>query len=181
MRLALLDRDGVLNHDRADYVKNPGELILLPRAAEACARLNRANIKIAVVSNQAGVGKGIFSAEMLNQIHEKLRLELRKSEAHIDLLLTCTAPPWSEDPRRKPKPGMLHEAMAHYRVSPDQAFLIGDQVRDLEAAKAAGVRRVLVRTGKGADLQAKGLPDDILPVSVYDDLHAAVEAVLSEF
>lgn len=181
MRLALLDRDGVLNQDRADYVKNPGELIMIPRAAEACALLNRANVKIAIVSNQAGVGKGVFSAEMLGQINEKLRLELRKAGAHIDLLLTCTALPGSEDPRRKPKPGMLREALSHFRVSPDQTFVIGDQLTDLQAGKAAGVRRLLVRTGKGADLQAKGLPDDILPVSVYDDLHAAVEAVISEF
>ena len=180
MRLALLDRDGVLNQDRADYVKNPGELMLVPRAAEACAKLNRANIKVAIVSNQAGVGKGIFSDKMLEQIHDKLRLELRKAEAHIDLLLTCTALPWSEDSRRKPKPGMLREALDHFRVPPGEAFMVGDQLTDLQAAHAAGVARLLVRTGKGADLQAKGVPDDILPVSVYDDLYAAVEAVLSE-
>jgi D-glycero-D-manno-heptose 1,7-bisphosphate phosphatase len=75
---------------------------------------------------------------------------------------------------------MLREALSHYRVPPQEAVMIGDQLRDLQAGKAAGVRRVLVRTGKGAELQAKGLPDDILPVSVYDDFHSAVDAILAE-
>lgn len=180
MKLVLLDRDGVLNEDRADYVKHPGELVMIPRAADACARLNAAGIRIAVVSNQGGIGKGIFTAEMLERIHEKLRLELKIRGAHLDLVLTCNEPPWSEHERRKPRPGMLREALSHYRCPPGEAVMIGDQLRDLQAGMSAGVRRMLVRTGKGADLQAKGLPDDILPVSVYDDLHAAVDALLTE-
>jgi D-glycero-D-manno-heptose 1,7-bisphosphate phosphatase len=180
MKVALLDRDGVLNEDRADYVKHPGELKLIPRVGEACAKLNEAGIKIAIVSNQGGVGKGVFSEEMLRQINARLLDELRRDGGRIDLLLTCNEPPWSDHERRKPRPGMLREALTHFRASPDQAFMVGDQLRDLQAARAAGVRRILVRTGKGADLQAKGLPQDILPVSVYDDLYAAVVAVLSE-
>ncbi len=180
MRLVLLDRDGVLNEDRTDYVKHPGELVMIPRAAEACARLNAAGMRIAVVSNQGGIGKGVFTAEMLERIHEKLRQELKSHSAHLDLILTCNEPPWSDHERRKPRPGMLREALTHYRVAPQEAVMIGDQLRDLQAAKAAGVRRLLVRTGKGAELQSKGLPDDILPVSVYDDLHSAVDAILAE-
>lgn len=180
MKLVLLDRDGVLNQDRHDYVKTPEELVMIPRVAQACARLNAAGIKVAIVSNQGGVGKGIFSADMLDKIHQKLRHELKSGGGHIDLLLTCNEPPWSEHERRKPRPGMLKEAMAHFRIPPHDCVMIGDQLRDLQAAHAAGVRRVLVRSGKGAELQAKGLPDDILPVSVYDDLFGAVEALLSE-
>ncbi len=180
MRLALLDRDGVLNEDREDYVKHPGELKMIARAAEACAKLNRAGVKVALVSNQAGVGRGIFTAEMLERIHLKLRDELRRAGGHIDLLLTCTEPPWSLSERRKPKPGMLREALAHFRMAPHDATMFGDQLRDLQAARAINVARILVRSGKGADLQAQGLPEDILPVSVYDDLYAAVEAVLAE-
>jgi D-glycero-D-manno-heptose 1,7-bisphosphate phosphatase len=180
MKVALLDRDGVLNEDRADYVKHPGELKLIPRVGEACAKLNAAGIKVAIVSNQGGVGKGVFSEDMLQQINAKLLDELRREGGRIDLFLTCNVAPWVDHERRKPRPGMLREALTHFRASPDDAFMVGDQLRDLQAARAAGVRRVLVRTGKGADLQAKGLPEDILPVSVYDDLHAAVVAVLSE-
>jgi D-glycero-D-manno-heptose 1,7-bisphosphate phosphatase len=142
--------------------------------------LNNAGIKIALVSNQSGVGRGVLSEEMLASINGKLRDELRHDGARIDLMLMCTEPPWSQHERRKPKPGMLREALTHFRLKPHEAVMVGDQLRDLQAAKALGVRRILVRTGKGAELLAQGLPEDILPVAVYDDLHAAVEALLTE-
>ncbi len=175
----MLDRDGVLNEDCADYVKHPGELVMIARAGEACALLNRAGVKIAVVSNQSVVGRGIISADMLVRIHEKLRGEIaREGGGRIDLLLTCTDAPDVRSERRKPAPGMLREALAHFRIPPSEAVMIGDQVSDLIAARAAGVAPVLVRTGKGAELQAQGLPQDILPVSVYDSFYAAVENLL---
>lgn len=180
MKLVLLDRDGVLNEDRRDHVRTPGELVMIPRAAAACARLNQAGLKVAIVSNQSGIGQGFLSGDMLERIHARLRDELRAHGAHVDLILTCAAPPTSDDPRRKPRPGMLLEAMSHFRASPAATVMIGDQHRDLLAARAAGVRRILVRTGKGAETQAQGLGEDILPVSVYDDLHAAVAALLAE-
>lgn len=179
MKLVMLDRDGVLNEDRADYVKHPGELVMIPLAAEACARLNGAGIKVAVVSNQSAVGRGIIAADMLARIHERLTAELARAGARLDLLLTCPDPPWAASPRRKPSPGMLREALAHFRVAPFDAVMIGDQLSDLRAARAAGVTPILVRTGKGAETQAKGLPEDILPVSVYASLHGAVEALLT--
>jgi D-glycero-D-manno-heptose 1,7-bisphosphate phosphatase len=179
-RLVLLDRDGVLNEDCADHVRNPGQLVMIPRAAAACARLNRAGLKTAIVSNQSGVGQGLLSASMLELIHEKLRAALAAEGAHVDLILTCHEPPWSDHERRKPRPGMLLEAMRHFRVPPEETVMIGDQLRDLQAARAAGVRRLLVRTGKGSELQAKGLSDDILPVAVYDDLYSATDALLRE-
>lgn len=180
IRLVLLDRDGVLNMDRTDHVKTPGELVMIPNAAAAVARLNRAGLKTAIVTNQSGVGQGLMSASMLERIHDRLREELAGHGARVDLLLTCPEPPWSDHERRKPRPGMLLEAMRHFRIAADETVMIGDQLRDLQAARAAGVRRVLVRTGKGAELQARGLPDDILPVAVYDSLHAGVDALLQE-
>jgi len=175
----MLDRDGVLTQDRADYVKHPGELAMIDRAAEACAMLNRADIRLALVSNQSVVGRGIISAEMLERIHAKLRDELRAAGAHLDLVLTCTDAPGAAGPRRKPAPGMLREAMAHFRVGGPEAVMIGDQLSDLQAAQAAGVKPVLVRTGKGAELLAKGLPHDIFNLSVYHSLYAAVEGLLT--
>ena len=179
MKLVMLDRDGVLTEERADYVKHPGELVVLARAREACAKLNRAGIKVAMISNQSAVGRGIISSDMLERINAKLRGELSVAGARLDLLLTCPDPPWAAGPRRKPAPGMLREALAHFRVQPDEAVMIGDQLDDLRAARAAGVAPILVRTGKGAGTQAQGLPEDILPVSVYDDLSGAVQALLA--
>ncbi|NOT39801.1 MAG: HAD-IIIA family hydrolase [Alphaproteobacteria bacterium] len=176
----MLDRDGVLTEERDGYVKHPGELQVIDGAAAAVAQLNVAGIKTALVSNQSVVGRGIISASMLERIHEKLRAELAAAGARLDLLLTCTDAPNSLSERRKPAPGMLREALAHFRVSAHEAVMIGDQVTDLRAAVAAGVRPVLVRTGKGAELLAKGLPQDILTVRVYASLTSAVEALLSD-
>jgi D-glycero-D-manno-heptose 1,7-bisphosphate phosphatase len=179
MKLAMLDRDGVLIEERADYVKHPGELTMIAGAAEACAKLNGAGIKLAVVSNQSAVGRGIVSADMLERIHSKLRDEIGKHGGRLDLLLTCPDPPWAAGPRRKPEPGMLREALAHFRAGPHEAVMIGDQLSDLQAARAAGVRPMLVRTGKGAETQARGIPEDMLPVPVYDSLIQAAEALLA--
>ncbi len=176
MKLVLLDRDGVLNEDRADYVKNPGELVLVPRVGEAIAKLNGAGIKVAIVSNQSAVGRGIISAAMLEQINAHLVQQLARAGARVDLFLVCTDAPGQPSQRRKPAPGMLREALSHFRTAPHDAVMIGDQLTDLIAAKAAGTARFLVRSGKGAQTQASGLPQDILPVSVYDSL---IDAALS--
>lgn len=178
MKLVLLDRDGVLNEDRADYVKTPGELVLIEGVGEAIARLNRASVKVAVVSNQSAVGRGIISPAMLDQINGRLTSRLAAAGARIDLFLVCMDAPGQPSTRRKPAPGMLHEALSHFRLPPSDAVMIGDQLSDMRAAKAAGVARFLVRTGKGAQTQAQGLPADVLPVSVYNSLmEAAVSLV----
>ena len=179
MKLVMLDRDGVLNEDREDYVKHPGEFVMIANAAAAIARFNAAQIKVAVVSNQSAVGRGIISLDMLERIHAKLRDELRAAGAHLDLLLTCTDPPWAASNRRKPGPGMLREALSHFRLCAHEAVMIGDQIGDLRAARAAGVAPILVRTGKGARSQTQGLPHDILPVSVYDSVAHAADALLA--
>jgi D-glycero-D-manno-heptose 1,7-bisphosphate phosphatase len=176
--LVMLDRDGVLNEERTDYVKSPGELVMIARSAEAVARLNAASHKVAVVSNQSAVGRGIINEAMLARIHDKLRGELARAGAKLDLLLYCPDPPWAESGRRKPRPGMLLEALSHFRTRSENAIMIGDSLRDLEAAKSAGCRRILVRTGKGAETQGKGLPTHLLPIGVYNDLADAVDGIL---
>ena len=114
---------------------------------------------------------------MLARIHDALREAFREAGARLDLLLFCTDPPWAPSPRRKPAPGMLREAMQRFRATPAETVMIGDSLRDLEAAAAVGAKRILVRTGKGALTQAQGLPAKILPVCVYNDLAQAVAAL----
>jgi D-glycero-D-manno-heptose 1,7-bisphosphate phosphatase len=176
-RLILLDRDGVLNEDRADYVKSPAELVMVPGAAEAVAQMNRSGAKVCLVTNQSAVGRGIISQDMVERIHARLFENLRRAGAHIDLIRTCFDAPWAATERRKPGPGMIREALAHFRLAPCDAFLIGDQITDLQAAQAAGVSRGLVRTGKGAETQSKGLPHGLLPVSIYDTLMDAAQSL----
>jgi D-glycero-D-manno-heptose 1,7-bisphosphate phosphatase len=178
--LVLLDRDGVLNEDRPDYVKNPGELVMIPGAAEAVARLNGAGIRVAVVTNQACVGKGIIDLTMLDRIHQHLRGNLARAGARLDEIFFCPDPPWAATDNRKPGPGMLRQALAQFKTEPAVAVMIGDTLRDMEAALTVGCRRILVRTGKGRNTQAEGLPHRILPVAVHDDLAAAVDSLLAE-
>jgi D-glycero-D-manno-heptose 1,7-bisphosphate phosphatase len=179
MRLVLLDRDGVLNEDRPDYVKHPGELALIPGSAAAVARLNRAGALVAVCTNQACVGRGIVAPAMLDRVHDHLRELLAREGARIDLLLVAPDPPWAASDRRKPGPGMLREALARFGAEPAATPFVGDTVTDLQAARAAGCRRVLVRTGQGRATQAQGIAPELLPLAVHDDLAAAVAALLA--
>lgn len=178
-QLVLLDRDGVLNRDRADFVKSPDELVLIPGAAAAIARLNRAGVAAVVVSNQSAVGRGIIDDAMLACIHDKLAAELAAAGAALDSIIVCTDAPEKASERRKPGAGMLREAMEKFYADPARTVVVGDALRDLEAAAAAGCPRVLVRTGKGAATEQAGIPSRLQPVAVYDDLARAVDALLS--
>ena len=179
-RLVLLDRDGVLNQDRDDYVKTPDELVMIAGAAEAVARLNRAGLLVALVTNQSAVGRGIIEAAMLERINQRLMENLARAGAQLDGIFVCPEAPWQASDRRKPGPGMLREALARFRAEADQTPLVGDTLGDLQAATAAGCRRLLVRTGKGAATQAAGLPPEVLPTSVYESLTPAVAALLED-
>ncbi|WP_300301032.1 HAD-IIIA family hydrolase [Ferrovibrio sp.] len=177
--LILLDRDGVLNQDYPDdYVKSPAELILLPGVGEAIAKLNARGWPVALCTNQACIGKGIIDEAMLARIHADLRDRI--APARIDAIFFAPDPPWAVTDRRKPGPGMLREAMAMFRVAPHETVFIGDAVTDMQAAMAAGCRRILVRTGKGKKTQATGLPEDVLPVTIAESLPDAVARLLSD-
>lgn len=176
--LALLDRDGVLNEDRPDFVKTPDELRMIDGAAAAVARLNSAGWRVAVCTNQSCVGRGIVQPAMLDRIHDRLRDYLAAVGARLDALHVAPDAPWAATEMRKPRPGMLLRAMADLRHGPADTVMIGDTAGDMEAALAAGCRRILVRTGKGKATQAAGLPPHVLPVAVHDSLAAAVDALL---
>jgi D-glycero-D-manno-heptose 1,7-bisphosphate phosphatase len=179
MKLILLDRDGVINEDRTDSVKSVEEFVLLPGVIAAIQLLNQASIPIAVVTNQAVVGRGQLSLEELEAIHDAFKDMLKKQGAYVDRIYTCT----SADPQnfyRKPNPGLLIDALKDFQVKPDEAILIGDDLRDLEAARAIQCHRILVRTGKGRQTFQNGLPAAVLPVKVFNDLYEAVSHLLEE-
>jgi D-glycero-D-manno-heptose 1,7-bisphosphate phosphatase len=178
-RLALIDRDGVLNVDRPDSVRHPDQLVLIDGAAAAVARLNRAGWRAALVSNQGVVGRGAIDDAMLARIQDRLGAELAREGAHLDATFICTDAPGAASLRRKPAPGMLLEALARFGADPAATPMIGDDLRDLEAAHAAGCRRVLVLTGKGESTAGKLTPA-LAPVAIYPDLARAIDALLAE-
>ena len=170
--LVLLDRDGVVVVNERTNIKRPDELRLIAGAAAAIRRLTAAGVKVAICTNQPEIARGVMSREQLALVHAALEARLAEHGGKVDFVLCGTSA--AKSPWRKPGPGMLREALArHGAVAADTPF-VGDQLDDLRAAFHAGCRRVLVRSGLGAKTLAHGLPDYVQPVTVADDLAAAV-------
>lgn len=172
MKLVILDRDGVINHDSDQYIKSPDEWKPIAGSPEAIARLNQAGYRVVVATNQSGVGRGLFDMDTLNAIHEKMVRTVAHVGGKIDAIFFC---PHTADDKcgcRKPKPGMLEEIATRYNTVLSDVPVIGDALRDLQAAVAVGAQPMLVLTGKGKKTQLDPLLPAITPV--YPDLAAAV-------
>ena len=174
MPLIILDRDGVVVVNRPTNVKKPDELQLIPRAAEAIARLNHRGFTVAICTNQPEVARGVISKSQLDHVHDGLKQILAQRGARIDLIVCCESD--HKSPQLKPSGGMLQLAMNSYGANPAMTPYVGDQVDDLKAAFHAGCRRVLVRTGLGRKTLARPMPQYVKPVSVHDDLYDAAAA-----
>ncbi len=175
--LVLLDRDGVLNEDRPDYVQSADQWAWVPGAQEALARLRAAGVRVGVITNQGCVGKGLVSPDTLEAIHDRMRREAAAAGGRIDAVFVCPHTGGDACGCRKPAPGLLCRAADHFGAELAGVPFVGDAGRDLEAAAAAGARPVLVRTGKGAATEAAGLPPGL---AVYPDLSAFAAAWLAE-
>lgn len=179
MKLVLLDRDGVINVDDPVGVIRREQFELIPGAVAAIARLTQAGFKVAVCTNQSAIGKGWLSEELLHEIHAGLCAEVEKAGGKLDAIFYAPDHPDVPSTRRKPAPGMLLEALQQFSATASETYFVGDMLRDLEAAVAAGCKRMLVRTGKGAALEKAGIPAHVQPVQVVADLPAAVEVILT--
>lgn len=159
MKLAIIDRDGVINQDSDAFIKSPDEWVPIPGSLEALARLTENGWKVVIATNQSGLARGLFSIETLNAIHAKMRQELTPLGGHVDAIFLCPHGPDDGCDCRKPKPGMLHEIAHRFDVDLTQLPVVGDSLRDLQAAAAAGCQPWLVLTGNGQKtLDAGGLP-----------------------
>jgi D-glycero-D-manno-heptose 1,7-bisphosphate phosphatase len=177
--LIVLDRDGVINHDADTYIKSVDEWQPLPGSLEAIARLSRSGYRIVVVTNQSGVGRGLFDLATLERIHARLRDAVTAAGGHIDGIYYCPHAPTAHCGCRKPKLGLLRDIEADLGLRSWQGVpLVGDKRSDLEMARAVGARGILVRTGKGE--QALRELGDTAALEVYADLAATVDALLRE-
>jgi len=179
MKLAILDRDGVINHDSADFIKTPDEWEALPGSLPAIARLTHAGWRVVVASNQSGLTRGLFTLHTLNAIHAKMRQQLAALGGQIDAIFLCPHGPNDGCSCRKPKPGMLLEILHRFDADPAQVPVVGDSLRDLQAAYAAGCQPWLVLTGNGAHTRAE---NSYLPAGtrVADSLADVVDRWLAE-
>lgn len=177
-RLAILDRDGVINRDSADYIKTPGEWQPLPGSLEAIARLSRGGWTVAVATNQSGVGRGLFDRQTLYRIHAKLRAAVRAAGGELGRIAYCPHAPGDGCDCRKPSPAMILDLCRHYRAAPAETPVVGDSVRDVEAARAAGAIPLLVLTGNGREAE-RALADLGRPALTAPDLAGAADLILS--
>ena len=177
MKLVILDRDGVINHDSAQFIKSPAEWKPIPGSLEAIAKLTQNGYRVVVATNQSGIGRGLFDMDTLNAIHTKMHKAVLGAGGRIDAVFFCPHGADSQCDCRKPKPGMFERIAACYNVDIAGVPSIGDSLRDLQAAAAVGGKPLLVLTGKGLKTQAEGnLPEGTL---IFADLAAAVEYLLA--
>ena len=176
MKLIILDRDGVINHDSDDFIKSPDEWIPIPGSLEAIARLHQAGYRVVVCTNQSGIARGLFNIVTLNAIHQKLHAAVRMVGGEIDAIFFCPHAADDNCECRKPKPGMLQEIAKRFDVSLKGVPTVGDSLRDLQAGFVVGCTPYLVLTGKGEKTRTKGgLPPG---TTVYPNLAAVVDQLL---
>ena len=182
-KLVVLDRDGTINEDRDDFVKSADEWVPLPGALEAIARLNQAGWHTVVATNQSGIGRGLFDMTALNAIHLKMNQALHKLGGRVDAVFFCPHAPQDECACRKPLPGLFEQIGDRYGIVLDDVPAVGDSVRDLKAALAAGCRPHLVRTGKLARADDDALAElqrQVPGTQVHADLASFAEALIQQ-
>jgi D-glycero-D-manno-heptose 1,7-bisphosphate phosphatase len=178
MKLVILDRDGVINHDSDHFIKSPDEWTPLPGSLQAIASLNHNGWRVAVATNQSGLARGLFDMQALNAMHTKMHKALAAVGGRVDAVFFCPHLPEDGCDCRKPKPGLFIRIAERFGVPMAEVPMIGDSHRDLVAGAAAGCPPILVRTGKGAATLARGdLPKNTL---VFDDLAAAAAHLVAQ-
>ncbi|MFA5069218.1 MAG: HAD family hydrolase [Candidatus Omnitrophota bacterium] len=177
-RIVFLDRDGVVNVNPVyrDYVKRPSEFKFLPRSREAIRLLNAAGFKVIIISNQTGVGKGLYTRRDLKQVTEKMTKGLELGGARLDKICYCIHHPDAGCPCRKPKTGMLKKAVAGVVFDRENSYFVGDTERDIQAGRAFGVKTVAVLSGynKKKDIKRWVVGADF----VSRDLYSAVKDII---
>ena len=179
-----LDRDGTIVDDPG-YLRDPEALRLLPGAGAAVSRLNAAGVTVVLVTNQSGIGRGLLTEHDLERVHQALRGRLADQGAHLDAIRHCPHLPDHRLPAgqapcacRKPRPGMIEAAREDLAVgTPTPQFVVGDKPADLELARNAGCRAVLVLTGEGRTTYRR---HDAEADHVATDVQGAVDWILAQ-
>lgn len=178
-----LDRDGTVNEE-VDFLTSPRDLHLIPRSAEAIRKANDLGLKVFIVTNQSGVARGLISEAGLDDLHRALIERLAEHHARVDRIYYCPHHPSEgidgyrkECDCRKPKTGMIDEAVREFGIDPARSFVIGDRTVDVAMAKNAGARAILVLTGYGSAERELCERDQIPLDYVASDLYDAMEYV----
>lgn len=175
MKLVILDRDGVINHDSETFIKTPDEWKPIPGSLEAIARLTQTGHYVVIATNQSGIGRGLMDMTALNAINNKMfRAVTQAGGGHIAAMFFCPHTRTDQCDCRKPATGMFREISQRFSISLKGVPVIGDSLRDLEAATAVDAQPILVLTGKGKKTMETSIPENTL---VFPDLSAAAHAL----
>ena len=174
-----LDRDGVVIENRSTYIRRWEDVEIFPAAVDILSRIASYPFQIVFVTNQSAVGRGIISIDAAQEINQRLAVELGRMGCRIDGIFMCPHAPEDQCSCRKPLPGLLFQAANSLKIDLANSVMLGDAWTDLQAGQAAGVAKVaLVLTGRGSQQLKLRRPADIYNAFVYDDLTAALEALL---
>jgi D-glycero-D-manno-heptose 1,7-bisphosphate phosphatase len=166
-----LDRDGVFIENKANYVRSWADVEFFPQALAALAGIREIPYKIIVVTNQSAVGRGIISLETAVSLNNRILDVVRKANGRIDASYLCPAKPGTDDPCRKPRPGMLLQAAQEHNLDLSQSYMIGDALTDIQAGQAAGVKQaILLLTGRGTAQAQLPLAAELPPFATFADL-----------
>ncbi|MDO4433890.1 MAG: D-glycero-beta-D-manno-heptose 1,7-bisphosphate 7-phosphatase [Alysiella sp.] len=180
MKLIILDRDGVINHDRDDFVKSPEEWQVIDGSMDAIAFLTQVGYTLVVATNQSGIGRTYFSVETLHEMHAKMHKLVHQAGGEISGIWFCPHLPEHNCDCRKPKSGMIVDILRRFNAEASETYLVGDSLRDLQAIASVGGQAVLVKTGKGMktlEKDADKLPEHTL---VFDDLLAFSQFLIKQ-
>lgn len=184
MQIAVfLDRDGTINEEMG-YINHLDRFVLLPGVAAAIRRINESGFKAVVVTNQSGAARGYFPMELIDQVHEKMKALLKEQGASLDGIYTCTHGPGEEGmPKhcncRKPDIGLLEQAAEELKLDLQRSYVVGDRFRDIEMARNAGAKAILVLTGYGrGELEFFAPRSKVQADFVAQDLGEAVDWIL---
>ncbi len=175
-KLVILGRDGILNHFRENHVAAPEEWVPMPGALEAVARMNHSGWHVVVATNQSGIGRGMIDMAAVNAVHAAMNQALHAQGGRVDAVFFCPHTPEDDCDCRKPRPGMLLDVGRRYGVDLGGVPVVGDTLRDLQAADAAGAEPHLVLSGRAA-----GLADDAAAAMLAQVPRARVHASLGAF
>jgi D-glycero-D-manno-heptose 1,7-bisphosphate phosphatase len=174
-----LDRDGVIIENRPAYVRSWADVEIFPQALAALAGVKNRGYIIAVVTNQAGIGKGLIQPEAAQEINRRLVQEVEKAGGRIDGIFVCPHTPEDRCDCRKPRPGLFFQAAKALSIDLSRSIMIGDTLNDLQAGRAAGIERVaLVRTGLGAQQLRFPEASSLGPFPVYDTVSEALAELI---
>ncbi len=177
--VVFLDRDGVINFDRSDYIKSWSEFKFIPRSIEAIKELALKEFNVIVITNQSVINRNMVSEKGLEHIHESMKNEVKSGGGLIKDIFFCPHIPEDNCDCRKPKPGLIYQAQKAYSIDLKDAVMVGDSAKDIECARNAGCgTAVLVKTGNGAEAEKTLAEKKIYPDHIAQDLYEAVQWII---